>query len=76
MSGEVAYLALIIAAFLFFIVEVGGLQSSLSREPGGQAEMSAGPAGAHRALSARVAPTCGRAEFPFDWRGSIWRSAS
>lgn len=49
MSGEVAYLALIIAAFLFFIVGVGGLQYWLSREPDRQAEKNAGPAGARRA---------------------------
>jgi hypothetical protein len=48
-SGEVAYLALIIAAFLFFVVGVGGLQYWLSREPGRQAEKSAGSAGARRA---------------------------
>ena len=47
-SGEVAYLALVIAAFLFFIVGVGGLQYWLSREPARQAEKSATAIGARR----------------------------
>jgi hypothetical protein len=47
-SGEVAYLALIVAAFLFFMGGVGGLQYWLSRKPGRSASKIE-PAGARRA---------------------------